>query len=371
MLPGLTADQRLFQDTTTRFIKSACPLSAVRAQAEQPGGDLGQYLRQAGELGWFALLVSESNGGGSPSGDGIIDAGLIAEQRGRFLQPAPVVASNVVALALELGGSTESRQLLPALAGGDVLATWALADGHGRWDPATGVGAVAVDGGFLLSGTKSFVQDAELAGWLLVSAAFQGRPALFLVPSDSAGLSTTALAGLDITRRFARIELADVLVPASAVVGPEDPHLANRLLDVAAVLSVAETVGAMTELFAMTLDYAKERSAFGRPIGSFQAVKHQLSDLSLSLRCSQAIATAALNAVQAGAVEASELASAAKAFVGDTVIDLAQGCLQIHGGIGYTWEHDLHLYLRRLAVDRVLYGEPAWHRERICQIHGL
>ncbi|EIV91608.1 acyl-CoA dehydrogenase family protein [Frankia sp. QA3] len=372
MLPGVTADQKLFAETAERFIRSTCPVSTVRRVAQREEELDGGYFTEIGELGWLALFVPEEHGGGSPSGQPVLDAGLIAEQRGRYLQPGPIVGSNVAALAITLGGTGEQRALLDDLAGGKALAAWALGDPVGGWGASAGVEARRGETGFVLSGTKGLVQDAHLADWFLVSAAVDGRPALFWLPDDVPGLSVEPLAGLDLTHRYAELVLRDVAVPASAVVGQiGGDDLGERLLQVATVLTVAEMVGAISELFAMTLEHARNRAAFGRVIGSFQAVKHQLADLSLAVECSHAIATGALTAVQERAPDAAELASAAKAFVGDAAIDVSQGCLQLHGGIGYTWEHDLHLYLRRLATDRVVFGDPAWHRERICRLHGL
>jgi alkylation response protein AidB-like acyl-CoA dehydrogenase len=163
-----------------------------------------------------------------------------------------------------------------------------------------------------------------------------------------------------------------VHVPEDAVLTTGDTSsLLDRLIDVAATLSVAESVGAMSRLLELTVAYAKDRTAFGRPIGSFQALKHLLADASFSVEVSAAGATAAAHAVGDRSPTASEIASIAKAYVGDAGIAVTQACQQTHGGIGFTWEHDLHFYLRRLAVDRVLYGDPSWHRERICRIHGL
>ncbi len=162
-------------------------------------------------------------------------------------------------------------------------------------------------------------------------------------------------------------------VPASAVVGAPGGAQASvdAQLDVAVALTVAESIGAMRQLAEITVDYAKARIAFGRPIGSFQALKHILADISFWAEVSTAAASAAADAVADARPTASEIVSIAKAYVGDAGTQLAQQCLQVHGGIGFTWEHDLHFYLRRLATDRVLYGDPEWHRERICRIHGL
>ena len=372
----LTSDQELLRDTTTRFIESACPLAKVRELSEDASGGVEpSYLRQAAELGWFSLLVPEEDGGGSVSGEGVIDAAVVAVERGRLLQPAPFVPGNVVALALAAGATDDQRaKVLPGLIAGETTAAWALADPTGDWRADAGVTARASGGdGFVLSGTKGLVQDAHLADWLLVSAGSAGGPIQVLLPSTAPGLTVTKLDGLDITRSFGRVTLDAVDAPRAAVVG--DPvsgrPILERQLQVAVVLTVAESVGAMDHIFSETVEYAKNRTAFGRPIGSFQAIKHLLADTSLLVEASKAVLTAAARAVQDEREDAGEVASMAKAFVGDSGIELAQNCLQAFGGIGFTWEHDLHLYLRRLTADAYLYGEPAWHRERICTIHEL
>jgi alkylation response protein AidB-like acyl-CoA dehydrogenase len=195
----------------------------------------------------------------------------------------------------------------------------------------------------------------------------------FLVDADTPGVTVTPLQALDLTRRFADVRFDAVAVPASAVVGTPGGAQASvdAQLDVAVALTVAESIGAMRQLAEITVEYAKARIAFGRPIGSFQALKHILADISFWAEVSTAAASAAAEAVADARPTASEIVSIAKAYAGDAGTQLAQQCLQVHGGIGFTWEHDLHFYLRRLATDRVLYGDPEWHRERICRIHGL
>ena len=181
------------------------------------------------------------------------------------------------------------------------------------------------------------------------------------------------LDGLDGTRACAELLVNEVVVPHEHVLGGAEAgdEAVDVVLRLALVQLAAESVGAMRQLFNMTVQYAKERVAFGRPIGSFQAVKHLLADLSLLVELSSAIADEAANALQAGRPDSAELASVAKAYVGEAGIQVSQGCLQVHGGIGYTWEHDLHLYLRRLASDAALFGDPSWHRERLCLLDGL
>jgi alkylation response protein AidB-like acyl-CoA dehydrogenase len=182
-----------------------------------------------------------------------------------------------------------------------------------------------------------------------------------------------ALDSLDISRQFSEVRFEGAQLPSSALVGiaGKASDLVARQLAIAALLTAAESVGAMDHDFEMTLRYAKDRIAFGRPIGSFQAIKHLLADMSLQLEMSKAIALSAAKSLGADDGYGLEAASMAKAFVGDAGVDLAQNCFQIFGGIGFTWEHDQHLYLRRITTDAALYGDPVWHRERLCQLSGL
>jgi alkylation response protein AidB-like acyl-CoA dehydrogenase len=369
----LSDDQQLFRETTARFIEARCPMGTVRALADDSQVRDPGMLRDAGELGWFALFVPERFGGGSVSETPMRDAVIVAEERGRNVQPGPFVATNVVSLALaEAGRSHQQETWLPGLASGEVAAAWAFTDRSGA--PVAGaLRARVTDTGLELSGTAGLVLEGNTAGLFLASAVFDsGEVVHCLVPSDAAGVETTRLTSLDLTREFVDVSFNDVPVPREATLASDDPNsLLDRLIDVAAALSVAESVGAMSRLLEITVAYAKDRTAFGRPIGSFQALKHLLADASFSVEVSAAGATAAAHAVGDRSPAASEIVSIAKAYVGDAGVAVAQACQQTHGGIGFTWEHDLHFYLRRLAVDRVLYGDPSWHRERICRIHGI
>lgn len=371
---GLTTEQELLGKTTAQFVQAACPLTRIREVAEAGTGVDADYLRQGADLGWFSLLVPEDHGGGSVSGEGVIDAAVLAMVRGRFLQPGPFVPTNVVAATLAAVGSTSHQsEVLPALMAGEATATWAGADAGGSWDAGAGVAATATDAGWVLTGRKGLVQDAGPADWLLVTADLDGTAVQFLVPAGAGGVTVEPFTSFDLSRRFTEVAFDGVQVTRDDLVGSADGDAGTleRQLQLAMVLTVAESVGAMDELFGVCLEYAKVRTAFGRPIGSFQAIKHLLADTSLLLEQSKAIALAAARAVQEQRDDAGEVASMAKSFVGEAGIQLAQSCWQVFGGIGYTWEHDLHLYLRRLTTDAALYGQPAWHRERICAIHGL
>jgi alkylation response protein AidB-like acyl-CoA dehydrogenase len=371
----LTSDQELMRETAARFIQSACPLTAVRELTADHGASGAEYRRQAAELGWFAMLVPDEFGGGSVSGNGVVDAAVVAEERGRVLQPGAFVPANAVARGLVIDGSADQQaKVLPALAAGEATATWAVAEPLGDWWPDGAVVAEERGAAFVLTGTKTFVQDASSSDWLLVTAggAASGL-SQFLVPAGTPGVHVRRLDGLDLTRSFSEVVFDHAELPASALVGrPGGAALAvEEQLRVAAALTVAECVGALAFVFELALEYAKARTAFGRPIGSFQAVKHLLADTSLLVETCKALSAAAARAVGEGGDDAGEVVSMAKAFVGDSAIEGAQNCFQVFGGIGHTWEHDQHLYMRRVTTDAALYGEPAWHRERVCQLHGL
>jgi alkylation response protein AidB-like acyl-CoA dehydrogenase len=373
----LSDDQELFRETTARFIDARCPIPRVRELADGVVAHDPGLLGESGELGWFALFVPEEHGGGTVSGSAVRDAVIVAEERGRFVQPGPFVATNVVAFALARDGSAQQQAAqLPGLATGERTASWAFTGRNGV--PDIGAVRATVTGDvYTLDGVAGLVPEGPSADVFLVSAsggADDGAGVTqFLVDADAPGVTVTRLEGLDLTRRFADVRFDAVSVPASAVVGAPGSAQASvdAQLDVAVALTVAGSIGAMRQLAEITVDYAKARIAFGRPIGSFQALKHILADISFWAEVSTAAASAAADAVADARPTASEIVSIAKAYVGDAGTQIAQQCLQVHGGIGFTWEHDLHFYLRRLATDRVLYGDPEWHRERICRIHGL
>jgi alkylation response protein AidB-like acyl-CoA dehydrogenase len=369
----LSDDQELFRETTARFIDARCPIPRVRELADTAVAHDPALLSEAGELGWFALFVPEEHGGGTVSGSAVRDAVIVAEERGRFVQPGPFVATNVVAFAIARDGDAEQQSTyLPDLAAGTKTASWAFT----RRDGVPEVGALSAtrtSDGHVIDGVAGLVPEGPSADIFLVSAADGDGVTQFVVDADAPGVTVTRLEGLDLTRRFAEVRFEGVSAPARSVLGAPgqaQPSL-DAQLDLAAALTLAETVGAMRQLAEITVDYAKARIAFGRPIGSFQALKHILADISFWAEVSTTGAGAAADAVADGRPTASEIVSIAKAYAGDAGSQLAQQCLQVHGGIGFTWEHDLHFYLRRLAADRVLFGDPDWHRERICRIHGL
>jgi alkylation response protein AidB-like acyl-CoA dehydrogenase len=371
---AISDDQRILIDASARLIADTYPLDRVRENAYADAAFAADYRRRAGEVGWYSLLVPESLGGGSVSWNGALDAALVAYHRGRQLQPGTFVGTNVVAHALATAGNDRQREsVLPALMSGEAAASWVVTDAPGA-PVVDGVVAASRSGsGYRLSGSATFVEDPGPDGWFLLTAAGDDGPAQFLVRADDPAVVVERLDSLDITRRFVALSLDAVDVPETARVGKSGAaaDLIASQLAIACLLTSAESVGAMDYELAITVQYAKDRIAFGRPIGSFQAVKHSLADTSLLLEMSKAMVRAAAQHVGDADGYGLEAASMAKAFVGDCGIDLAQSCFQTFGGIGFTWEHDQHLYLRRLTTDAALFGDPAWHRERLCQLAGI
>jgi alkylation response protein AidB-like acyl-CoA dehydrogenase len=364
-------EEQLLRSTAARFVDAELPRAAVRELLGTPSGLPDGYNRQIGALGWLGLLVPESGEPGIAE-QGVTFAAIVAEERGRGLQPGPFIPASVVIGALSRSGSEYQRaKVLPALASGEQVATWAVTDTTGAFAPDTALTARADGDGVVVSGA-ALVQDAGLADWFLLTAGGPDGPTQVLVPR-SAVTSIEPRDALDVTMRFGVVRLDGVTVPGTGLVGPVGGAAGDVEweLQLAATLAAAESVGAMDALFELTRQYALDRFAFGRPIGSFQALKHQLADISMNLEAARAVTASAVEAVEAGRDDAGEVASIAKAWAGDVGAEMAQGCWQIFGGISQTWEHDSHLFLRRITMNGLLYGGAEWHRERICRIHSL
>jgi len=378
---GLTDDQQLFQETTRKFLEDTCPLDTVRKIAEeQPEGFDRAWWRRGAELGWVSMLVAEEHGGGSVSGRGLSDLALVAEEAGRLVAPGPLIPTNVVAAALSRSGTPEHVGHLADLVGGETVAAWcppAFSAGPfqaGR--PEVGVRATAQGspgGGFVLDGTTGPVEAGAQADLLLVTARTEVGPAQFVVRSGAAGLTAQPTESIDLVRRFAILRFDGVEVAADSVLG--EPGRAGgeieRQLHNAVVLQCFEMVGAVDRVFSFTIEYAEDRYSFGRPLVSYQALKHRFADMKMWLEASHATAGAAARAVDSDTPWADELVSVAKSYIGDHGPFILQECVQLHGGIGVTWDHDLHLYLRRVVQDRTQFGTPRDHRDRIAAGMGI
>jgi alkylation response protein AidB-like acyl-CoA dehydrogenase len=370
MPSDVSFDQEYWRDVTRKFLETTSPLTAVRALEEDPDGFSRHWWVDAAELGWTSLLVPEDLGGGSLSGQGLLELTIVAEEMGRMVAPGPLIPVNVAALAIAQQGRPEQIDLLlPGILSGTLVATWCA------WEPdtpsrAAAVRAVPDGGGFRLQGTTSPVEAAGQADWLLVAADAPSGPTEVLVRADTPGLKITSLDGIDLVRRFGGVEFDDVFVEPDDVLGLVGGAAAaiERQAQVAIVLQTAETMGVTQRVFDFTLDYMFDRHSFGRQLASYQALKHRFADMKMWLEAGHAAAGAGAVAVQEQTADAAELVSVAKSYIGDHATALIQECVQMHGGMGVTWDHDLHLYLRRATLNRFIYGSPEAHRERIATL---
>ncbi len=365
-------DQELFAETTRRFLDAECRPATLRALAGTKAGFDQQYWQRGAELGWTSLIVPEDAGGGSVSGDGVADLALLAYEFGHHSAPGPLLGANVVSAAVGRWGSDEQRRgPLADWMAGQAIPAWAYAEPP----PDDGLGVVtarAINDGdmVVLSGVKSPVEAGAEANHALVVACHQHGSSQFLVPLDAPGVTVVPLDGLDLTRRAARIELDDVRVGVSSLVGAagEAGPAVAWLMDLAVVIQLAEMVGAMQWAFDTTLDWTFNRYSFGRPLASYQEIKHRFADMAMWLEGGYAIAAAAATAVGADSPNRAETVSAGKFYIGRYGAELLQDCVQLHGGIGVTFDHDLHLFLRRVTTNVAMHGTPSQHAARIATI---
>lgn len=371
VLLQLSSDQEFFRETTARFLDEKVPVGELRRLRDDPAGFAGGYWSAGAELGWTSLLVDEASGGGSISESGLVDLTLVAHEFGRHAAPGPLVATNVVAAALNDAGGEAAGDVLAGLLAGSSIATWCFSEPP----PQDRLGVVTLDvrvegGDVVLDGIKRPVESAAQADHFLVTGRTGAELTQVLVPSEAPGVTITPMRTVDLTRRFATVRFDGVRLPAAAVVGEIGgaADQVERQLQLALVMLNAEAVGAMQAAFDMTVEWAFDRYSFGRPLASYQALKHRFADMASWLEASHAISDDAAIATAARHQRAAELVSAAKAFIGPYGSELMQDCVQLHGGIGVTFEHDLHLYFRRHTVNRVLYGTPADHRQRITDL---
>ena len=348
----LTEEQAALREVSRNMLAVNCPPQLVRSLASV-GKDVDDKLWQRGtELGWIGLGVPEEHDG---AGQGLVELCLVAEEIGRAAASGAFIDTALIALALARLGRPE---LVPALAGGDLKASWAH---HGSV-----AGSYDYDADeFVLSGRATAVQAAASADWLLVTAAIENGRRLVLL--ERARASVEPRRTLDETRRWYDVALDGLRIRAADVVSADEAEI-QWLTGAAAMLTAADSLGVGERLLDMTVEYVKVREQFGRPLGSFQSVKHKVADMLTTLKGARAATYYAAMALDAGVAEATVASSAAKAFTTDGVAALAGEALQTHGGIGFTWEHDLHLYLRRAKVNEMLYGTTAEHYERLVSL---
>jgi len=373
---AFSEEQEELRQTVRRFLDDKSPVSEVRRLMETTEGyDPAVWKQMAQELGLQSLHIPEQYGG---QGFSFVELGIVFEEMGRVLLCAPYFAT--VALAantiLDAGSDENRASLLPGIAAGETIATLAFTEPNGRWD-AAGIEMVAKESGdaYTLDGTKMFVIDGHTANLIVVAARLEGTAdedgiGFFAVDGDADGLTRTALSTMDQTRKQAKLEFSGVAATPIGSPGSSWPAL-SKTLDQAAVCLCNEMVGGAQFVLDMSVAYAKERVQFGRPIGSFQAIKHKCADMLLEVESAKSAAYYASWAASEDNEELPVVASLAKAYCSDAYFHAAAENIQIHGGIGFTWEHDAHLYFKRAKSSEILLGDATYHRELLAQRIGI
>jgi alkylation response protein AidB-like acyl-CoA dehydrogenase len=374
---AFTEEQEALRAQARAFLAERSSGDAVRrAMESELGFEPDVWERIAGELGWTGVIVPEELGG---VGLGHVELVGLMEEMGAALLCAPFFSTVCLgANALLVAGSESQRKAwLPRIASGEVIAT--LAFGLGRPGPEGVELAWRRDGAdYVLDGTARGVIDGAAADLIVAAARAPGSSdasgvSLFALESTIGGLERKPLVTMDLTRRWAELRLRGVRVPASARLGGEGeawPALA-RVLDLATVALCAEQVGGAQRCLDLSVAYAKERHQFGRPIGSFQAIKHKCANMLLQVESARSAAYYAGWAAAEGDSDLPALAALAKSYCSEAYFRCAAEAIQIHGGVGFTWEYDPHLYFKRARASESLLGTPAYHRERIAQLIGL
>lgn len=364
-----TDEQAQFRDTLRRFLNTISPTTAVRrAMVTEAGYDAAVWKRMAQDLGLTGLVIPEQYGG---AGFGMIELCIAMEEMGRSLLCAPFLGSSVLATyMIQLAASDDQKQrLLPALAAGESIATLAFAERDGGFD-ASSIAMHAERSGshYMLSGEKSYVLDGMSADVVLVVARIGASDglSLFLVRPDAKGLMRRRLEVIDPTRKLAALAFDRVDAELIGAVDAAAPAL-ERTLDLANIALVNEMVGGAARLLEDTLAYTKLRVQFGRAIASFQAVKHRCAEMLLSVELAKSAAYFAAEAVDDGRTDVDYLSSLAKACASETYLQTAIDAIQLHGGIGFTFDQDTHLWFKRAKSSEVLFGDATWHRHRMMQ----
>ena len=369
-------EQEELRQTVRRFLEGKSPSAEVRRLMETTEGyDAAVWKQMGQELGLQGLHIPEEFGG---QGYTFVELAIVLEEMGRVLLCAPYFSSVVLAANAILNAGTDAQkaELLPGIATGETIATLAFTEPNGKWDSAGITMEARADGdSYLLDGEKMFVIDGHTAGLIVVVARLAGTSgtdgiAFFTVDGDASGLTRTALATMDQTRKQAKLEFDSV---AGELIGTEGEGwvVLSTVLDLAAVALAAEQVGGAQKCLDMSVEYAKVRVQFGRPIGSFQAIKHKCADMLLEVESGKSAAYYAGWCASEMNDELPSVASLAKAYCSDAYFHAAAENIQIHGGIGFTWEHPAHLYFKRAKSSELLFGDPTYHRELLAQRIGI
>jgi alkylation response protein AidB-like acyl-CoA dehydrogenase len=374
---GLSEEQEMLQQSAREFLTQECPPAFIREMVKDKDGFSRELHRKMAEQGWTGLLIPEAYSG---LGLKMLDMAVLLEEVGRAVVPGPFMFSSVlVTLALMQGGTTvQKKAWLPKLAAGEAVGTFAFLETEDRID-AGGVALKAKKSreGYTLSGTKMFVPFATVADVLLVATRTGGRNeegiTLLLVERETPGLTIKPLEIFDRTRRVYEVELKNTSVPTTAVVGGEGHgwKILSRLIDAACVALAADSLGGAQKALEMAVEYTKVRTQFNRPIASFQALKHMAAEMVSEIEPARSLVWYAAHTFDTQPHEASRAASMAKARLSEVYSRATNRAVQMHGGIGFTWEHDMHFWFKRAKWNEFAFGDATYHRERLAQLEGF
>jgi alkylation response protein AidB-like acyl-CoA dehydrogenase len=365
----LNKPQKLLKNSAREFLARDCKPERVRELMETDTAHDDKFWQALADQGWTGLRIPEEHGG---LGLGSVELAAVMEEMGRACLPGTFLSTLTAAVLIEYAGDVQQQgKYLEAIAAGELKATVALLEDGASWDlDAVKLKATRADGKYFVTGKKLFVPDADVAD-LLICVARTGDSLLLLpIQREAGGVNIQPMPSMDGTRKIYQVSLEGVSVIEAQVLGADgDVRTALfRALEVATTALCAEMVGGMQWLLDTAVEYAKTRQQFGRPIGSFQAVQHQCADMLLMTESARSAAYYAAWALTEGDQAASLAVSMAKAYCSDAYREVANRCVQIHGGIGFTWEHDLQLYYKRSKSSETLFGDAIFHRERIAQL---
>ena len=375
---GFSEEQELLRSTARKFFENEFPSTVVRTLMETPEGMTPALWSKLVEQGWLGLIYPEAYDG---MGLGLVDLVVLMEEMGRAVVPGPYFSTVMLgSLAIvEAGNEAQKKEWLPKIATGEKRVSLAWMEPSATLGPdGVTLPAAQKNGAYTLSGTKLFVPDAHTADAIVVAARTgtgksEDGVALFLVPTGAAGVDVKLLPTMDQTRKLCEVTLKDVRLGSESLLGGAGAGWKPlaRVLDRATVALCAEMCGGAQKVLDMTVEYAKIRQAFGRPIGSYQGVKHKAADMLVDVENSKSITYYAAWALDEDVTEGPLATSMAKAYVSDAYRRVSAAGIQLHGGIGFTWEHDLHLYFKRAKGSEFTFGDATYHRERVAQLVNL
>jgi alkylation response protein AidB-like acyl-CoA dehydrogenase len=376
MTAAESSEKILFASTAQAFLDKETPLSRVRELHESDTAFERGWWQRAAHLGWAGLLVPEELGGGSVSGDGVEDLAMVARLAGRTVAPGPLhPVSTVLAGLVDAENRETHAALIESLVSGGTIASWAVYEPGKPWAPLEpDLTATATATGYRLDGAKDRIEAGNDSDVLLVVARCDGDVRQFLVPTNAQGVRVESESSVDLVKHYVRVHFDGVEIDGNSVVGEsgQTAALIGRQSQIAQILQCAEVVGILDTVLDFTIQWAFDRYTFGRPLVSYQALKHRFADMKMWLEACRATTASAVAAVAARSPDADLSASIAKSYVGERAVEVVQGCVQMHGGIGVTWEHDLHIYLRRVALYRALFGTPEEHNLRVyARMEGM